>query len=76
MKRRIAPAELFARLAPWQLTYLKKITTQGRKGQRIDLLITDEFGSWWEKCERHDCDLHVVRPGKVQCDGCNEEVPE
>lgn len=21
----------------------------------------------WSKCSRQDCDLHVVRPGKVQC---------
>lgn len=31
--------------------------------------IDDDFGSVWRLCERADCDLQVVRPGKVQCRG-------
>jgi hypothetical protein len=30
--------------------------------------ITDGFAEW-VKCARSDCDLQVVRPGKVQCSG-------
>ena len=29
--------------------------------------IEDGFGSMWLKCELPECDLHVVRPGNVQC---------
>lgn len=28
--------------------------------------ITDGY-SWWTKCERTDCDLHIVRPGDAAC---------
>lgn len=28
--------------------------------------VTDGYCEW-DKCARQDCDLHVVRPGKVQC---------
>jgi hypothetical protein len=34
-------------------------------------MIEDGFGNSWQKCARLDCDLHVVRPGKVQC-SCND----
>jgi hypothetical protein len=37
-----------------------------RKEERSRLL-DDGFGNVWMKCEREDCDLHIVRPGKVQC---------
>lgn len=30
-------------------------------------MLDDGFGNSWQKCARPDCDLHVVRPGKVQC---------
>jgi len=30
--------------------------------------VTDTFGSYWAKCDP-ECDLEVVRPGKVQCGG-------
>lgn len=33
-------------------------------------LLDDGFGNVWEKCERDDCCLEIVRPGKVQCDRC------
>jgi hypothetical protein len=29
--------------------------------------IEDGFGNVWELCGRPDCELEVVRPGKVQC---------
>jgi hypothetical protein len=34
--------------------------------------ITDSFGNEWPLCKRKDCELHVVRPGKVQCDLCDK----
>ena len=37
-------------------------------------VITDGFGSEWEKCLRRDCDLQVVRPGKVQCNGEYDDI--
>lgn len=37
-------------------------------------MIEDGFGNTWSKCERENCGLHVVRPGKVQCD-CEFECP-
>ena len=30
-------------------------------------VIEDGFGSVWTACDRDDCGLQVVRPGKVQC---------
>jgi len=30
-------------------------------------LIDDGFGNSWPKCEQENCELEVVRPGKVQC---------
>jgi len=34
--------------------------------------ITDGY-SWWSRCARNDCDLHIVRPGEAACDheACN-----
>lgn len=29
--------------------------------------IDDGFGSVWKMCDRVNCGLHVVRPGKAQC---------
>lgn len=37
--------------------------------------ISDGCGSTWLKCERANCGLEVVRPGKVQCDVC-ESMPD
>lgn len=34
--------------------------------------VTDGYTTW-VKCDRKDCDLHVVRPGKVQCH-CEQEA--
>lgn len=31
--------------------------------------VDDGFGNTWLMCHAADCDLHVVRPGKVQCNG-------
>ena len=33
--------------------------------------INDGFGNEWHLCGRKDCGLHVVRPGKVQCNLCD-----
>lgn len=37
-----------------------------------DQEIEDGFGSSWMKCDRKNCGLQVVRPGKTQC-WCDEE---
>ena len=34
---------------------------------RDDEVVEDGFGSTWVKCAA-GCTLHVVRPGKAQCD--------
>jgi hypothetical protein len=42
-----------------------------------DRIISDDFGSSWNKCEFIECGLHIVRPGKVQCsydDQCPGEM--
>jgi hypothetical protein len=41
-------------------------------------IVDDGFGNAWAKCGHSECDLHVVRPGKVQCNRyCeNEETEE
>ena len=31
-------------------------------------VVEDDCGNYWEKCSEN-CDLAVVRPGKVQCSG-------
>lgn len=36
--------------------------------------VEDGFGSEWMTCNAEDCDLQVVRPGKVQCSGMCQEV--
>lgn len=33
--------------------------------------IEDGCGNSWAKCDRPDCQLEVVRPGKVQCNRCD-----
>jgi hypothetical protein len=30
-------------------------------------LIGDGFGTHWYKCDREDCGLQVVRPGRAKC---------
>ena len=30
--------------------------------------VTDDHGNFWQQCAHTECDLHVVRPGKAQCD--------
>ena len=35
--------------------------------------IEDGFGNVWTKCGKADCGLHVVRPGKTQCDVCDNQ---
>lgn len=39
----------------------------------MDNIITDGY-SEWQKCSRTDCDLQIVRPGKVQCKGEHDEL--
>lgn len=29
--------------------------------------LNDGFGNEWDLCDRRDCGLEIVRPGKVQC---------
>lgn len=29
--------------------------------------LDDGFGTRWHKCDRADCGLQIVRPGKAQC---------
>jgi hypothetical protein len=38
------------------------------------LMIYDEHGWSWMRCEEGDCDLHVVGPGKVSCDNCDQKI--
>lgn len=33
--------------------------------------IDDGFGSEWPLCDKPDCQLHVVRPGKAECQRCD-----
>ena len=40
----------------------------GRELFDEERVVDDGFGSLWEKCDRLDCSLQVVRPGSVQCD--------
>ena len=36
--------------------------------------VEDGFGGAWVRCGLLSCDLHVVRPGKVQCSGfCDDD---
>lgn len=43
--------------------------------QRVDVpIIEDSHGSSWSKCGPA-CDLHVVRPGSVQCDAADTGCP-
>ena len=35
-------------------------------------IVDDGFGNTYQKCDRPNCSLEVVRPGKVQCD-CDTE---
>lgn len=37
--------------------------------------IDDGFGSVWPRC-KPDCQLEIVRPGKVQCECDDEGSPE
>lgn len=41
-----------------------------------DRIVEDGFGGAWAKCDRPDCDLYVVRPGKVQCSCESPNTPE
>jgi hypothetical protein len=40
-----------------------------------DRVVDDGFGNEWEKCDRPDCSLQVVRPGSAQCDDEMVEGP-
>lgn len=41
---------------------------------KIATTLDDGFGNVWAKCDRADCQLQIVRPGKVQCSRCEEEA--
>lgn len=55
-----------------ELAYVyKRLTGFDAKAVRAaDDQVSDGFGSTWVKCSP-TCDLHVVRPGKAQCN-CEE----
>jgi len=36
-------------------------------------ILDDGFGNQWVKCGR-DCEMQIVRPGKVQCSKCDRAV--
>jgi len=36
-----------------------------------DNIVEDGFGGSWYKCSYEDCDLAVMRPGKVRCSACD-----
>lgn len=36
--------------------------------------VNDGFGTIGVMCDREDCDLQVVRPGKFQCRGEYDEI--
>lgn len=52
-------------LAAYARSLAQRLIKQGQ-----DRLLDDGFGNVWEKCSRPDCQLQIVRPGKVQCDPC------
>lgn len=36
-------------------------------------VVEDGWGNQWPVCGHNECDLEIVRPGKVQCSGhCND----
>lgn len=51
---------------------LKNLLIKSKTPARCDR-ITDGYGNFWDKCDYIKCDLHIVRPGKVQCGNCPEE---
>lgn len=50
----------------------------GQDPYRTEDVLDDGFGNQWHKCEKPDCGLEIVRPGKVQCwcDNKKETVSE
>ena len=47
------------------------MTDPGNTPREVD----DGFGNVWMCCVLPDCDLEVVRPGKVQCSNRCESIP-
>lgn len=41
--------------------------------RNIRVVVDPITGEEWDLCERADCDLEIVRPGKVQCTGCDDD---
>jgi len=58
------------RISPDEYAALTRCTPASREGATID----DGHGSRWPKCGP-GCSLHIVRPGKVQCDQDCAECP-
>lgn len=54
-------SEACARLMLRPMTLAKKALA------KPPVVVSDGCGSEWVKCDRPNCDLQVVRPGKVQC---------
>ena len=60
---------LVTRLRTWDYFRCPGNERREKRGNRYTYIVVDDsFGNAWDKCERFDCGLHVVRPGKVQCD--------
>jgi hypothetical protein len=70
---RLAAVEVFGHCDP-TTTSPDQLVQHFIEESAVAEVITDGFGSEWEKCLRRDCDLQVVRPGKVQCNGDHDEI--
>lgn len=68
-------------LDDWEQMYAERLTALhgGLKRLRKEIestILDDGVGNTWAKCQRADCGLQIVRPGKVQCSRCEEEDQE
>lgn len=52
-----------------ELLHLRTLSPAAQ-GDAANLILDDGFGGRWQKCGR-DCSMEIVRPGKVQCQGCD-----
>ena len=67
------PGHTWAMVAPGTGTAKAKV----EHGKHLCVVeVADGFGHVWTRCDRPDCDLEVVRPGKAQCHGRCQEVAD
>lgn len=59
--KRVFEEELFK--APAEIKTIDDLVAHNR-----DSLVCDGFGAQWLKCDRTDCALAVVRPGRAKCE--------